>query len=261
VRFREALANSYNIAAVDLLNQIGVEKFYNFLQDQLELNFAESANELGLSLVLGSGSTSLLNLTRAFSVFTHQGNSREIQFLEKVLDENNEILWRNPLSRDAINRVFKTNSAEWAQHVLSDNQARWKNFSRGNSLELDFPSGAKTGTSQEFKDNWVVGFSRDFTVGVWVGNADGSAMFASSGMQGAGPIWQKIMQLVNQNPAKNFEYSGNRREKMVCRRPHEKKCQEKVTAFILEDEVEKQIPLTPFIKGEQKDFKNFARFV
>jgi membrane carboxypeptidase/penicillin-binding protein PbpC len=82
-----------------------------------------------------------------------------------------------------------------------------------------------------------VGFSRDFTVGVWVGNANGSAMFASSGMQGAGPIWQKIMQLVNQNPAKNFEYSGNRREKMVCRRPHEKKCQEKVKAFLLDNEI------------------------
>jgi len=236
VRFREALANSYNIAAVDLLNQIGVEKFYNFCQNKLGLNFAESASELGLSLILGSGSSSLLNLTQAFSIFTHQGSLQETQFLEKITDGNHDILWENLAKKNLSSQALKTDSAEWGQHVLSDNQARWKNFSRGNSLELNFPSGSKTGTSQGFKDNWVLGFSRDFTVGVWVGNANGSAMHASSGMQGAGPIWQRIMQMVNQNPAKKFKYSGNRREKTVCRRPGKKKCQEKVTAFVLDNE-------------------------
>ncbi len=262
VRFREALANSYNIAAVDLLNRIGVEKFYNFLQNKLHLDLQESASELGLSLILGSGSTSLLNLTRAFSIFTHQGKFREISFLEKITDGEENILWENPpspLSQGGEEQVLQLDSAEWGQHVLSDNQARWKNFSRGNSLELEFPSGAKTGTSQEFKDNWVVGFSRDFTVGVWVGNANGSAMYASSGMQGAGPIWQRVMQLVNKNPSfgsaqdkLKFKYSGNRHEIKVCRRPFAKNCQEKVTAFVLDGEIEKQIPPPPFIKGEKK---------
>lgn len=256
VRFREALANSYNIAAVRLLNQIGAGKFYNFCQNSLHLVLTESAKDLGLSLILGSGSSSLLNLTRAYSVFPHHGELREIQFVTKVLDERGEnIMKKNPPNhlskKEERKTVFSRDSAEWGQHVLSDNQARWKNFSRGNSLELEFASGAKTGTSQEFKDNWVLGFSRNFTVGVWVGNADGSAMHASSGMQGAGPIWQRVMQMLPQNPAKKFQYSGNRKEKIVCRRPFEKNCTEKVTAFVLDK------PPRPLIRGNIQNSRDF----
>jgi Membrane carboxypeptidase/penicillin-binding protein PbpC len=97
--------------------------------------------------------------------------------------------------------------------ALSDAEIRWKNFSRGNPLELDFAAAAKTGTSQEFRDNWVVGFSPQFLVGVWAGNANGAPLFAVSGVAGAGPIWNKIMRLLHQNfPPQKFEFSGKRKK-------------------------------------------------
>ncbi len=230
VRFREALANSYNIAAVDLLNRIGVDPFYAFLQS-LGFGLQQEAETLGLSLVLGSAQTSLLSLTQGYSIFTHQGELKPLNFIQSVETATGTVIYEP--EKEPIKKVISTDTAEWVQQVLSDNQARWKNFSRGNSLELAFPSGAKTGTSQEFRDNWVLGFSPRYTVGVWVGNADGTPMVSSSGMQGAGPIWQKVMQRLHRHkPPLAFSYKGTRSLKTLCRRPGQTDCSEKVTAFL-----------------------------
>jgi penicillin-binding protein 1C len=234
VRFREALANSYNIAAVDLLNQVGVDPFYVFLQT-LGINFSQPADDLGLALVLGSGQASLLSITQAFSVFTHQGEWHPLDFIVAVKSSEGQVLYEP--KRPPTKKVLSLESAEWTQQVLSDREARWKNFSRGNSLELDFPSGAKTGTSQGFRDNWVVGFSPEYTVGVWVGNADGTPMVSSSGMQGAGPVWQSVMQRVHRGSTfPNFVYKGTRKLSTVCRRPGENECSERVNVFLTPDE-------------------------
>ncbi|NCP67341.1 hypothetical protein GW756_04355 [bacterium] len=235
VRFREALANSYNIAAVDLLNRIGVGNFYALLRS-VGINLQESVDDLGLSLVLGSAQASLLSVTQAFSVFTHQGELRDLNFIVSLKTTDGEVIYEP--APTGVKKVFSTDSAEWAQQVLSDNEARWKNFSRGNSLELDFPSGGKTGTSQAFRDNWVVGFSPQFTVGVWVGNANGAPMIASSGMQGAGPIWQRVMQRLHRDqPRTDFIFKGNRTLSRVCRRPGETNCSERVPVFLTPKEL------------------------
>ncbi len=234
VRFREALANSYNIAAVDLLNQIGIESFYYFLE-QLGLNLKQSSDSLGLSMILGASESSLLNLTQAYSVFTHQGALNDLTFINSVKNKAGDTLYEPPVS--VPRKVLSSASAEWGQHVLSDNAARWKNFSRGNSLELPFASGAKTGTSQAFRDNWVLGFSPRYTVGVWVGNADGTPMVSSSGMQGAGPMWQGVMQRLHRaGSVPAFKYSSDRRLSTACRRPEILVCGEKVSVFLTEKE-------------------------
>jgi len=234
VRFREALANSYNIAAVDLLTQVGIEPFYYFLE-QLGLSLRAQPESLGLAMILGSAETSLLNLTQAYSVFTHQGRLNEVVFIDKATDAQGLVLYQpEPLP---VKKVLSSSSAEWGQQVLSDDAARWKNFSRGNSLELPFPSGAKTGTSQAFRDNWVIGFSPFYTVGVWVGNANGAPMVASSGMQGAGPIWQGVMQRLHRDkPALGFEYTGDRVLSTACRRPQATLCAETVPVFLTAQE-------------------------
>lgn len=237
VRFREALANSYNIAAVDLLQRVGVEPFYQFLQ-ALGLGLRLPAEEYGLSLILGSAEASLFNLTQSFSVLTHQGELKNVKFLRRIEDEQGRILFTPP--PQSVKSILSRDGAEWGQQVLSDKVARWKNFSRGNSLELPFPSGAKTGTSQGFRDNWVIGFSPRYTVGVWVGNADGKPMQSSSGMQGAGPVWQGVMQHLHPEFSPDFSYQGERALVSVCRRPGETDCAEKVTAFVLEKEQQKR---------------------
>ena len=142
--------------------------------------------------------------------------------------------------------------------ALSDAEIRWKNFSRGNPLELDFAAAAKTGTSQEFRDNWVIGFSPRFLVGVWAGNTNGASLFAVSGVAGAGPVWNKIMRLLHQNlPPQNFEFSGDRKKIEICRRPQKnenlKNCAEKIFEFLTPAEIEK-------LKIQKKIPENFEIF-
>lgn len=230
VRFREALANSYNIAAVDLLQQVGLETFYQFLAT-LGISLEQDAAHYGLSIILGSAETSLLSLTQAYATFTHQGQWQAAQSVLRVEDQDGRLLYTPPAA--SARQVLSPATAEWGQHVLSDTSARWKNFARGNALELPFAAGAKTGTSQDFRDNWVLGFSPHYTVGVWVGNADGTPMQASSGLQGAGPVWQGIMQSLHADQGTtDFTYQSDRQVQTVCRRPGEVACSEQVVAFV-----------------------------
>jgi penicillin-binding protein 1C len=90
-------------------------------------------------------------------------------------------------------RVLSQRTAFWITDILSDNEARSFVFGRGGSLEFPFPVAAKTGTSQAYRDNWTLGYTREVTVGVWVGNFDGAPMKNSSGVTGAGPIFHEVM--------------------------------------------------------------------
>ena len=249
VRPREALANSYNISAVYLLDKIGVLNFYNFLED-LNLKLRQSVDELGYSMILGSTETSLLNLSQAYAVFPNRGALVDFKFFSRVLGEKGQILFKNDsgdfvgqsvndkarkASFKSKKQVMSLDSAEWIMHVLSDNSARWKNFSRGNVLELPFVSGAKTGTSQEFRDNWVVGFSPKYVVGVWAGNTNGSPLFAVSGLAGAGPVWRKIMLSLHKDfDQKRFDYLGKRKPCEILRKRGKS---EKYLEFLLPDEL------------------------
>ncbi len=235
VRFREALANSYNLSAVNLLNKIGLKKFLKKL-NQINLNIGTEKN-LGLSAILGSGEESLLNLTSAYTVFSKEGVFEKPKFITSIKDENGNNLFHN--NQTPKNKIFSLATTNWITNTLSDKSIRWKNFKRGNVLEVDRPAAVKTGTSQEFKDNWTIGFSPDFALGVWVGNSNGSPLHTSSGVEGAGSIWNKSFRLLHQNiPEKNFTYHSNRKEISICRRPYEQNnCSEKITDFLLPEEI------------------------
>ncbi|HEY5714752.1 MAG TPA: transglycosylase domain-containing protein [Candidatus Gracilibacteria bacterium] len=238
VRMREALVNSYNLSAVYLFNHLGVEAFEKILNAlHLDINIAE--NQLGLGSILGSGEVSLLNLTNAYRTFPNHGQFSPYQFVTKVTDqERNPLIFNTyPLSQAPL---FSPSTSDWITHALSDNQARYKLFGQNNILEIDRPASAKTGTSQEFKDNWVVGSTPQYTIGVWVGNPDGSPLHTSSGIEGAGPIWNKIMRKTHQDIAeKNFSYTSKRIPLSICRRPYldEADCAEKYQDFVLDSEL------------------------
>ncbi|NJP03690.1 hypothetical protein HC823_00135 [Candidatus Gracilibacteria bacterium] len=189
VRFREALAGSYNISAVALLDKMGVESFYGFLQ-AIGFRIEKTPAETGLALVLGSGESRLIDLVRAFQIFPQKGQLLPIRFFTSVEDAHENVLFGAKTFYPSSKAVVSVSTAEWIIHALSDKTARWSNFPQGNALELEFDAMAKTGTSQDFRDNYVVGASSQYTVGVWAGNADGTPMRASSGLSGAGPIWQ-----------------------------------------------------------------------
>lgn len=240
VRFREALANSYNIAAVNLLEKIGLQSFHEFLK-KLGLSLHQDSEEVGFSLILGSGESSLLALTKAYSIFPQKGELKSVKFFTKVLDHKGyKILnWEDLSQRSET--ILKKSTAEWVTHVLSDKAIRWQNFSRGNPLELEFETASKTGTSQDFRDNFVVGFSPHFLTGVWVGNADGKPMYTSSGIEGAGPIWNGIMRILNTKRSKKFSFFSDREEIQICRLPWQSfpDCTETITEFLLPAELEK----------------------
>lgn len=181
VRYREALANSYNIAAVKTLERIGVQTLQSFLT-RLGINTLQKSPEhYGLALALGAGEVRLLELAEAYAMLARGGTtlrSRGVLAVpvfggERVLDER--IAW---LITD----------------ILADNAARTDQFGTNSPLHLPFPAAAKTGTTRNSRDNWTIGYTADRIVGVWVGNADNSPMRGTTGITGAGPIYHDVMQ-------------------------------------------------------------------
>ena len=235
VRYREALAGSYNIGAVDLLSEMGVNAFYSFLQT-LGFRISQTPQEVGLALVLGSGESRLLDLTRGFSTFLKRGELAPARFFTTIKDEQENVLLEADAYFPKAKTVLQPSTAEWILHALSDKTSRWSNFPQGNALELNFPVAVKTGTSQDFRDNYVVGTSTDYTVGVWVGNTDGTPMRASSGLSGAGPLWHTILRMLHPQGAGEFDWQSNRKEITVCQNAWEdsKTCSETLNEFVLD---------------------------
>ena len=178
VRVRYALANSLNVPAVRVLSDLGVG---NLLDRLHELGFAHldrPASYYGLGLTLGSGEVSLWELVQAYVTMARDGD-----FLALHLAGES----------GADRQVGEAPEWQLVTDVLADPHARSHSFGLHSVLEMPFPAAVKTGTSSDFHDTWTVGFTRDYTVGVWVGNFDGSAMRGVSGVTGAGPLWNRIM--------------------------------------------------------------------
>ncbi|HZY97342.1 MAG TPA: penicillin-binding protein 1C [Candidatus Cybelea sp.] len=179
VRVRYALANSLNAPAVQVLSKLGVDEFLTRLHDLGFLHLDRPASYYGLGLTLGSGEVSLWELAQAYATLARGGEFMPLQLARTNVAPSRSI----------------GDSAEWAliTDMLADPHARAKSFGVGSVLQMPFPAAVKTGTSSDFRDTWTVGFTRDYTVGVWVGNFDGSPMRGVSGVTGAGPLWNRIM--------------------------------------------------------------------
>jgi penicillin-binding protein 1C len=186
VRVRYALANSLNVPAVHVLSSLGVDPLLDRLRDIGFTHLTQPAAFYGLGLTLGSGEVSLWELARAYAAIAHGGGYASPRLLAGVT---------LPPPRQVGDR------ATWmlVTDMLADPFARMKSFGLHSVIEMPFPAAVKTGTSSDFRDTWTVGFSRDYTVGVWVGNFDGSAMRGISGVTGAGPLWNRIMLHLHEN--------------------------------------------------------------
>ena len=197
VQLRFALGNSYNIPAVKLLAMVGVNQFlqkaYDFGLSQFEPTTA-NMNRFGLAITLGGGETRLLDLTSAYSVFAREGIARNYASILEVKDSHGKTIYKAKDRND--HRVISTGTAFLISHILSDNNARIDAFGPRSYLNIPGKTVAvKTGTTNDKRDNWTVGFTKGVTVGVWVGNNDNSPMNQkiASGVTGASPIWAKIM--------------------------------------------------------------------
>jgi penicillin-binding protein 1C len=195
VRLRQALANSYNVPAVSLLQRLGPDLLFNRLKKAGFDSLQKSPSHYGIGLTLGNGEVTLLELVRAYSALAQGGVYRKERSIQKCFDSNKaEVFWEKTRQRK---RIFPALVACILTDILSDNDARVPAFGYTSPLSLPFDCAAKTGTTKDFRDNWTIGYTPKYTVGVWVGNFDGSPMFNVSGVTGCGPLFKDIMLLLD----------------------------------------------------------------
>jgi penicillin-binding protein 1C len=190
VLVREALASSLNVPAVVVTNRLGVERALGALRKSGFDSLTKSPNEYGVALALGDGEVRLLELARAYSMLARGGIFVKERVIRGTVDAQGR---EHPSSKALPERVLDARIAAVITDVLADPAARSSGFGRGSALELPFPVAVKTGTSKGYRDNWTIGYTREVTVGVWVGNFDGSPMVRSSGVTGAGPLFRDVM--------------------------------------------------------------------
>lgn len=196
VRLRTALACSYNVPAVRLVAQFGAELLLDRLHRLGFQSLREKPSYYGVGLTLGNGEVTLLELTRAYAALARGGLTLREKLSQRVLDNTGREITIQKFSPPR--RVFSPQISYIVTHILSDNTARAPAFGYGSPLHLPFPCAAKTGTSKDFRDNWTIGFTPEYTVGVWVGNFDGRPMNNVSGITGCGPLFRDIMLLLEE---------------------------------------------------------------
>ena len=202
VLLREALASSYNLVAVKVLDYVGLEEM-TALARALGITTFDDADRFGLALTLGGGEVRLLELTAAYAAFANGGHRVEPVTITRVEDSQGRVLksWEAAPGP----RVMDARVAYLITDILSDNFARAPTFGEGSPLRLSRPAAAKTGTTTDWRDNWTIGYTPELAVGVWAGNADNEPMHHVSGVVGAAPIWHDVMEsLLKGRPVRQF---------------------------------------------------------
>jgi len=232
VSLRNALARSYNIPAIRVMQQVGVADALRTAHTMGINGLDRGLNYYGLNLVLGGGEVSLLDHTYAYSTLANGG----VMIGEPVLSAQLRDGFRklNPVSvlqiRDTNGEVIKAYQDPQTERVvaaevayvmadmMSDDVARSPAFGANTELTLpDRKAAAKTGTTNGFKDNWTMGFTPQLTVGVWVGNTDNESMVNVTGLSGAAPIWNAVMRKYHESvPPAWYERPPGIVDKAVC---------------------------------------------
>ncbi|HHE65750.1 MAG TPA: penicillin-binding protein, partial [Bacteroidetes bacterium] len=218
VTMRQALAGSLNIPAVKTLYLAGV---YNVLDMAESFGYTtlDERDRYGLSLVLGGGEVKLLEHVNTYAGFAREGVYKDSVAILKIEDSEGKII--EEIDENKGRRVIDKKFVRTLNNVLSDNEARSYVFGEFNNLTLpDRPVAAKTGTTNDYRDAWTIGFTPNIAVGVWVGNNDNAAMKeGASGSSVAAPIWNRFMREVTSDlPIKFFkaEELGDCDKPMVC---------------------------------------------
>lgn len=216
VSVREALARSYNVPVVQVLNWVGLSKVLRTAHSMGINSMNEGISAYGLSLALGTAEASLLDMTYAYNVLNNLGymvgtpvspNQARVGYRQlnpnailRIESAEGEILWQYGQESGTFDRrpILEPAMAYMVTDILADNEARISSyFPEGNALELNRPAAAKTGTSDEFRDSWTIGYTPQYTTGIWVGNHDNAPMQEVTGLVGAGAIWHAVMEYVH----------------------------------------------------------------
>jgi membrane peptidoglycan carboxypeptidase len=214
VSIRTSLGSSLNVPAVLTLDHVGIEKVIS-QANNLGITTLGSPDKYDLSLALGGGEMSLLELTGAFSAFANAGLYAGHYAILDVHDASGNLLYaqqrKNPV------QVLDPRVAWLVDNILSDDTARQIGFGLNSTLKIDRTAAVKTGTTTNFDDNWTIGFTPNLVVGVWVGNSDYQAMRKVTGLTGAAPIWNEFIREVLQGvPNQEFPQPEGLVQVRVC---------------------------------------------
>jgi len=180
---RTSLASSLNVPAVRTLLLTGVERFHGRLRELGIESLTEDPDFYGPSLALGSADVSLLELSNAYRTLANGGRHGSVTLL--------------PRARAGSSQVLDPGASFVIGDILADRGARSPTFGLRSDLATAYWSAVKTGTSKDMRDNWCIGYSDRYTVGVWVGNFNGEPMWDVSGVSGAAPVWRDVMDFLH----------------------------------------------------------------
>ncbi len=201
VRLRQALASSLNVPAVHTAARVGPDRVLALLHRFGFASLTRDASHYGAALALGDGEVTLAELAAAYAALANDGQYQALRYVQGASSRDGRKL---ELESPPVSRALAQSTARLLVDLLADEAERHSSFGRGSVLELPFPVAAKTGTSKGNRDNWAVGFTKEVTVAVWVGNFDGRPMKGSSGVTGAGPLFHDVMlaAMGNRSPEK-----------------------------------------------------------
>lgn len=227
---RDALANSYNIPPIQLIRDIGVPTFISTARKMGVQSLNQPPGFYGLALTLGGGEVPLLEMTHAYATLANMGQRPRLTGVLKITDSRGNVVY--DLERENIppTNALDPRIAYILTDILDDDSARTPAFGFNTVLNTPYPAAVKTGTTNDFRDNWTLGYTPGVVVGVWVGNTDGHPMRDSSGFRGAAPLWRAIMDHIyatpatyqnsllvnNRPPPPDFLPVGGIEEKQVC---------------------------------------------
>jgi len=209
VTLHESLSNSYNVPTVKTLEYIGLDNFYGFLNDQLRFEPIQDYDSYQYGIALGGLEMDLLTLTHYFTVFPTLGYLSPLKMVNGS-QENFDLPPQSQITDKQL--VFDREYVELTHAILRDRFAGVNQFGLAGNLNLTASGyGVKTGTSRDYHDSWVVGYTSDFVVGVWLGNSENEALDQVSGSTGAGAVWHDVMEYLlstsyNTNTEIEFKY-------------------------------------------------------
>ena len=215
VTLRTALASSLNVPSVKLLAENGVNNMID-LAEKMGITTWKDRGRYGLSLALGSGEVKMTELAQAYTIFANLGEKVEINPIYKIDNYLGENIYTKEKESE---QIVDPNLALTIDSILSDDQARSPIFGLNSKLKIEGKTVAvKTGTTNNLKDNWCIGWTPSYLVVAWVGNNDATPMsWVASGVTGATPIWNNLMQeLLKDKENEQWVVPNNLVKKNIC---------------------------------------------
>jgi 1A family penicillin-binding protein len=199
VLLRRALANSLNIPAIEVIQHAGIHDTITMAHNLgISPDSLDQENRYGVSLVLGGGEVRPIDMAGVYATLANQGRAVKPRAITQVQDKYSQDITQSttPNEDKQPHQAIDPRIAYMITNILSDNKAREEEFTPNNPLKLSRPAAAKTGTTNDFRDNWTVGYTPELATAVWVGNNDNTAMTNVDGITGAAPIWHNYMEMM-----------------------------------------------------------------